>query len=136
MRFIEVVCAPLTNTIATSIRDTCHLLDIIDELSSQTIPDNTVLVSFDIVNIYRSIGNDKGIAVVKKFLETRPNKIPSTDCIIEGLESCLKCNNSRFGSQNLLHLNGTATDALNSCSYADLAVFNIDNNVLQVKRNT
>ena len=59
-----------------------------------------------------------------------------TDCIIEGLEICLKCNNSRFGSQNLLQLNGTATGAPNSCSYADLAVFNIDKNVLQAKRNT
>ena len=59
-----------------------------------------------------------------------------TDCIIKGLEICLKCNNSRFGSQNLLQLNGTATGAPNSCSYADLAVFNIDKNVLQAKRNT
>ena len=51
------------------------------------------------------------------------------------LEICLKCNNSKFGSQNL-QLNGTATGAPNSCSYVDLAVFNIDKNVLQAKRNT
>ena len=38
--------------------------------------------------------------------------------------------------QNLLQLNGTATGAPNSCSYADLAAFNIDKNVLQAKRNT
>ena len=38
-RFIEVVCAPLTNNIETRIRDTSHLLDIIEnirELSSLT----------------------------------------------------------------------------------------------------
>ena len=29
-QFIEVVCAPLTNNIETWIRDTSHLLDIID----------------------------------------------------------------------------------------------------------
>ena len=34
----------------------------------------------------------------------------------------MKCNNSRFGTQNLLQLNGTATGAPNSCLYADLAV--------------
>ena len=47
----------------------------------------------------------------------------------------MKCNNSRFGSQNLLQLNGTATGAPNSCLHANLAVFNIDKNVLPVKRN-
>ena len=77
------------------------------------IPDNTILVSFDIVNMYQIS--------------------PSTDCIIAGLEICLKCNNSRFGSQNLLQLNEPATGAPNSCSYADLDVFNIDKNVLQAK---
>ena len=73
--------------------------------------------------MYPSIDNDRGIAAVRDALEARANKSPSTDCIIEGLEICLKCNNSKFGSQNLLQLNGTATGAPNSCSYADLAVF-------------
>ena len=48
----------------------------------------------------------------------------------------MKYNNSRFGSQNLLQLNGTETGARNSCSYADLAVYDIQKNVLQAKRNT
>ena len=86
--------------------------------------------------MYPIIDNDRGNAVVRNALETRANMSPSTDCILEGLEICLKCNNSRFSSQNLLQLNGTATGAPNSCSYADLVVFNIDKNVLQAKRNT
>ena len=103
-RFIEVVCAPLSNNIETRIRDTSHLLDIIDELNSEMIPDNTVLVFFDIVNMYPSVGNDRGIAAVRNALKTRANKSPSTYCIIEGLEICLKCNNSRFSSQNIFQL--------------------------------
>ena len=100
------------------------------------IPDNTILVSFDIVNIYPSIFNDRGIAAVRNGLETRANKSPSTDCITECLEISLKCNNFSFGSQNLLQLNGAATGEPNSCSYADLAVFNIDKNVLRAEINT
>ena len=64
-RFIEVVCAPLTNNIETRIRDTSHLLDIIDDINSEMIPDNKILVSFDIVNMYLSISNDRGIAAVR-----------------------------------------------------------------------
>ena len=134
--FVELVCAPLTNNIETRIKDTCHLLDITDELNSEMIPDKTILISFDIVNMYPSIDNDRGIAAVRDALEARANKSPSTDSIIEDLEICLKCNNSKFGSQNLLQLNGTATGTPNSCSYADLAVSNIDKNIFQVKRNT
>ena len=48
----------------------------------------------------------------------------------------MKCNNPRFGSQNLLQLNGAAIGAPDSWSNADLAVFDIDLNVLQAKRNT
>ena len=55
--------------------------------------------------------------------------------MIEGLEIYLKCNNSTFSLQNLLQLNGTVTGAPNTCSYADLALFNVDKNVLQAKRN-
>ena len=85
--------------------------------------------------MYPSIDNDRDIAVVWNASETRANKSPSTDGVIEGLEICLKSNNSRFGSQNLLQLNGAATGAPNSCSYADLAVLNIDKKALQAKRN-
>ena len=99
------------------------------------ISDNTVLVSFDIVEMYPSIDNDRAVAANRSVLETRTNKSPSTDCMIEGLEIYLKCNNSTFSLQNLRQLNGTVTGVPNTCSYADLAVFNIDKNVLQAERN-
>ena len=70
-RFIEVNCAPLTNNIETKIRDTSHLLDVFDELNLERIPDNTILVSFDIINMSPSIDNDRGIAAVMNALETR-----------------------------------------------------------------
>ena len=135
-RFIEVASAPLTKNIEIRIRDTSHLLDIIDELNSERIPDNQIYVSFDIMNMYPNIDTDRGIAAVWNALETRDDKLTSTDCIAEGLEICLKCNNFIFGSQKLRQLNGTATGASSSYSYADLAVSNIDKNVLQAERNT
>ena len=84
--FIEVACAPLTNNIEIKTRNASHLLDIIDELNSEMILDNTISLSFDIVNMYLSIDNERGITAVRNALETRVNKTPSTDCIIKGLE--------------------------------------------------
>ena len=84
--FIEVACAPLTNNIEIKTRNASHLLDIIDELNSEMILDNTISLSFDIVNMYLSIDNERGITAVRNALETRVNKTPSTDCIIKGFE--------------------------------------------------
>ena len=47
---------------------TSHLLDIIDELNSKSIPYDTILVSLDIVNMYPSIENDRGIAAIMECL--------------------------------------------------------------------
>ena len=85
-----------------------------------------MLVSFDIVNMFPSIDNVKGMKAVRSALDSRSELKPSTDCIMEGLEICLYNNNSIFAGENLLQTNGTATGAPNSCSYADLAVYPID----------
>ena len=69
--------------------------------------------------MFPSIDNQTGIRIVREALDKRPVKLPSTECIIEGLEICLYNNNSTFANLNLLQTNGTATGAPNSCSYAD-----------------
>ena len=100
------------------------------------IPDNTILVFFYIVKCTRvSIMAEVCIAAVRNALETRANKSPSTHCIIEGLEICLKCNNSRFSSQSSLikWSSNRCTKLLLVCWFS---CFDIDKNVLQAKRNT
>ena len=128
-RFIEVVCSPMTENLRSRIKNTGHLLDIIDGLNESGISDDTILVSFDIVNMYPSIDNENGIQAVTTFLNSRVEKEPSTQCIIEGLSLCLYNNNSKFANENLLQVNGTATGAPNSCSYADIAIAPIDDAV-------
>ena len=94
------------------------------------LPPNMKLVAFDIHNMYPSIDNKRGVEVIRNLLNSRSTLKPSTDCVIEDLEICLTCNNSKFAKQNLLQSNGTATEAPNSCSYADLAVLPIGDKVL------
>ena len=135
-RFIEQICSPLTAEIPNRIRDTSHLLDIIDDLNNIGLPNNSMLVSFDIVNMFPSIDNIKGMEAVKMALDSRLSKVPTTDCIMEGLEICLFNNNSKFADDNLLQTNGTATGAPNSCSYSDLAIYRLDKIInIEISRN-
>ena len=55
--YMESICSPLTQGMPRQIKDTAHLLNIIDELNKDYISDNYILVSFNIVNMYPSIDN-------------------------------------------------------------------------------
>ena len=66
------------------IKDTAYLLNTIDELNKNYISDNYILVSIDIVNMYPSKDNVRGIAAVKSFLNICKTKLSSTKCIIKG----------------------------------------------------
>ena len=61
------------------IKDTAHLLNIIDDLNKDYISDNYILVPFDIVNMFPNIDNVRSIAAVTSFLNMRETKLPSTD---------------------------------------------------------
>ena len=133
-RYIESICTPLTEGVPCRIKDTAHLLSIIDDLNKDYMSDNYILVSFDIANMYPSIDNVRGITAVTSFLNMRETKLPLTECvIIKELRICLYHNNSIFTGVNLLQTNGTATGAPNSCSYADIAVPPIYNAALDQK---
>ena len=133
--FVDKICLPLAQTNVTLIKDTSHLLDIIDNLNLNSIPDTALLVSFDIINMYPSIDNRKGIAAVKAALNKRTNKSPSTECVIEALHICLENKNSVFAGKHLIQTNGTAMGTHNSCSYSDIALEAHDNSIIAAKNN-
>ena len=68
--FVEKYCAKLTENIPTKINDSYYLIDIFEALNAKGIPDNANLVSFDIVNMFPSIDNNRSVAAVKSALDT------------------------------------------------------------------
>ena len=50
--FVDIHCAKLNETIPTKINDLCHLTDTFETLNADGIPDNAILVPFDIVNMF------------------------------------------------------------------------------------
>ena len=134
--YVEIKCAPLAQNLRSRIRDTSHMLDIIDELNKNGIPENAVLVSLDIENMFPSIDNVRGMETIRQRLEREQNFPLPTEHIIEALEIILTNNNSKFNGKNYLQKNGTATGAKNSCSYSDLALEPIDNEIFKVMTTT
>ena len=56
------------------IKDISHLIDIIDTLNEQLISNHTELVCLDIINVFPSIDNQRGIHTVQGILNTRSIK--------------------------------------------------------------
>ena len=125
--FIETISFDLANDLPSRIRDTEHMLNIVDELNRWNLPTESIIVGFDIVNMFPSIDNNFGLKMVFKHLESHVNKFRPIQSVIEALELCLICNNSIFNSKNYLQTDGTAQGPHMSCLYANLALATFDN---------
>ena len=113
------------------IKESNHLLDIIDNINRMFLHTNAILLSFDIVDMFPNIDNKSGLDAVKSVLLKGSTNTPSVECILEGSELCLTCNNSIFNNRNFLQTDGTAQGPHMSCSYSDIAVSKFDTAALQ-----
>ena len=98
-----------------------ELLDRIDNLNDSTLPKSSVLVSFDVANMF-SIDNESSIKAVERVLNDRESKNPPTECVLEALRLCLECNNSVFNDKTFIQTDGTAREPHMSCLYSDIAM--------------
>ena len=125
--FVEIVLFDLASDLPSRIRDTGLMVNIVDELNRLNLRSGSILVRFDIVNMFPNINNNLGLKTVFEVWESRVNKFPSTQSVIEALELCLTYYNSIFNNKNYLQSDGTGQGPHMSCYYADLALATFDN---------
>ena len=67
------------------------MLDIINNLNSLGLPLNSILVSFDIINMFPKIDNYLRLSSVKKYLDVCSKNIPPppVNCLLEALGLCI-----------------------------------------------
>ena len=122
--FVEKVLYGIASELLSRIKDTNYMFDIIDNLNNLNLYPESVLVSFEIINMSPSIDNKMGINSVIKLLDKRASKDPPTQCIIKALQLCLNCNNSIFSNTNYIQTwpDDTAQGLHMLCSYSDIAM--------------
>ena len=94
-----------------------------------------MLVSFDIVDMFRNLGYMKGVQTVKIALDNGQVKKHSTEYISEEMEICLYNSYCKLDQDYLLQANGTTTSVPNSFSYSDLAIYRLDRLIRSEKIN-
>ena len=133
---MEKVLYDIGSNLSSRIKDTGHMLDIIDQINNSNLPTNSIIVGFGIVNIFPNIDNKSGLKSVLDILELHDSKFPPTSCVVEALELCLSSNNSIFNNKSYLQTDGTAQGPHMSCPYADLALASYDSKALAFDLNS
>ena len=123
---VEKTLYPIAGNLPCKIKNTNNMLEIIDQLNEFVLTDNFVLVSFDAFNMFPNIDNRSGIESVKNIVIANEFDMDSTQCIVQTLEICLPCSNSKFNDQNFLQVDGTAQGPHMSSSYAYIAMAKYD----------
>ena len=77
-----------------------NVLNFVDELDRSNLPSESIVVGFDIANIFPSINNNFEMKVVFEILESRVNTFALTETVIEAIELCPTNNNSIFLDKN------------------------------------
>ena len=113
------------------IKDTQNILSIIDMINdSNILTDDSVQVSFNIVNMFPNINISKALS---EILENRETYCPPAECILEEYKLCLECNNSAFNEKFYSQEDGTAMGPRMLCSYSDTAMYRFDLKALNRK---
>ena len=121
--FTEFYLKPLSQSLPSFVKDSTDFINKLEDLNAKgPFPEGSLLVSWDVASMFPNIDNNLRISAVRKALNSRSVNIPSTDCLVEAVEICLRVN---YG-QSFVQKHGTAMGPKNACSYADLAMGIID----------
>ena len=96
------------------------MLDINNNLNSLDLPLHSILVRFDAWNMFQNIDNNLALFSVKKYLDWSSKNILATNGLSEAL----------FNYKKYLSMGSTAQEPHILCSYADIALTDIDEEVL------
>ena len=104
---INILLKPFIQNIKSYIRDD---IDFLTQLLNK-IPENSLLTTFDVVNLYTNISHELGLATIAFWLDKFPfliHKRFSKSLILEGIKIILQNTNFIFNDQYYNENKGTA----------------------------
>ena len=104
--FLDYQLKPVMQNGKSYIRDSGHFLERIKNIN--TLPENAILVTADVVGLYPSIPHEAGLSALKKALDNRSVKKIPTENLIKMAEFVLKNNLFEFNNKVLQQISGTA----------------------------
>ena len=118
---LDILLQPYTKHIKSYIKDT---KDFLQKLPTE-LTENSILVSFDVVNLYSNIPHNLGLEAITYWLNKFPDELPnriSKNFILEGIKFILENNIFFFNDTFFLQSKGTAMGSKFAPIYATLVL--------------
>ena len=124
-QFVDYFTGPLVPLSQSYIRDSTHLINILNKLTTQP---GMLLCTLDITSLYTNIPHNEGIYSIKEILAIyrTPNNLPHNNYIIELLEVVLTNNHFEFNDKHYHQMSGTAMGTKLAPSYSNLFMTKIE----------
>ena len=116
--FLDDQFQPFVEGLSSYVKDTNHLIKIINELPTTTAP--RLLYTMDVKSIYTVIPNSDGLKALRYFLNKRPVCDPPTDSLIRLAELVLTLNHFEFDGDYYTQISGVSMGTRMGPSYACL----------------
>ena len=112
---------PLVKKLPSYLKDDNDFLRKINELNKkQTIPQNALLVTWDLKSLYTNIPHKEGLEALKITLENENMSQKKIETILDFSKLVLSYNHFKFLGQNYLQRLGTAMGTKMAPSYANI----------------
>ena len=116
--YIDSFLKPLAQQVKSYIKDTNHFLRKLNEIGQ--LPENSLLVTIDVVSLYTNITHREGILAAKDALEKRQTKEPKTWVLLRLLHFVLTKTAFKFNEQIYEQISGTSMGTICAPSFAIL----------------
>jgi hypothetical protein len=105
----------------------------LEELNKTPLPENTFLVSKDVVGLYSNIPKEEGLVCYREELNKRADKSVLTDFFVKLLRLVLMWYIFEFDTQLYVQLMGTAMGTRAAPTFANIFMAKIDSLVLTAR---
>ena len=119
--FIDILLKPYISKVSSYIKDTSDFLNYLPN----TTHEETILVSFDVTNLYSNITHELGIEAITYWINKHPELLPDRtprEFIIEGVRFILDNNFFNFNNTHYKQIKGTAMGTKVAPTYATLVL--------------
>ena len=119
-QYADHLLKPLLKHIPSYIQDTTDFLRRIFSLN-QDLPDNIILITFDVKSLYTNIPNDQGIQACVDMLNENNIITPELkQSVIDILSLILNKNSFTFNNEHFVQIHGTAMGSPMAPTYANI----------------
>ena len=128
--YLDPVTAPFVRSLDSYVKDTTHMLNILDSFRFREVDRQPLIFTMDIKSLYRVIPNEGGLRALQYYLDKREILEPPTDTLLRMAELVLTLNTFEFNGEYYKQTGGVAMGSRLGPNYACLFVGHVEERML------